>query len=72
VADGHTPAGAVGKSVAFTDAALRNADAVMVVTDHSAIDYARVCAHAQLVIDTRHACTSKAPKRSERPVVAHA
>ena len=38
--DGHTPAGAVGKSVALTDEALAGADAVMIVTDHSDIDYA--------------------------------
>jgi len=72
VADGHTPAGAVGVSVAFTDAALRHADAVMVVTDHSSIDYDRVCNHAQLVIDTRNACAKHEPRHPERAVVAHA
>lgn len=53
--DGHTPAGAVGSSVPLTDDALRHADAVMVVTDHSAIDYARVRRLAPLIIDTRNA-----------------
>jgi len=72
LADGHTPAGAVGVSVPFTDAALRNADAVMVVTDHSSIDYSRVCHHAQLVIDTRNACARHEPLHPERAVVAHA
>jgi UDP-N-acetyl-D-glucosamine dehydrogenase len=72
VADGHTPAGAVGVSVPFTDAALNAADAVMVVTDHSSIDYARVCRHAHLVIDTRNACAKHEAAHPERAVVAHA
>ncbi|HEX5435534.1 MAG TPA: nucleotide sugar dehydrogenase [Gemmatimonadaceae bacterium] len=54
--DGHTPAGAVGRSVPLTDAALSEADAVMVVTDHSGIDYERVGRLASIVIDTRNAC----------------
>jgi UDP-N-acetyl-D-glucosamine dehydrogenase len=54
-ADDHTPAGAVGKSVPLTDAALTDADAVVVVTDHSSIDYARVARLAKIVIDTRNA-----------------
>jgi UDP-N-acetyl-D-glucosamine dehydrogenase len=53
--DGHTPAGAVGKSVPLTDAALSDADAVMIVTDHSGIDYARVQALAKVLVDTRAA-----------------
>jgi UDP-N-acetyl-D-glucosamine dehydrogenase len=72
VADGHTPAGAVGVSVPFTDAALNAADAVMVVTDHSSIDYARVCRHAHIVIDTRNACASHQVAHPDRAVVAHA
>ena len=72
VADGHTPAGAVGVSVPLTDAALSAADAVMVVTDHSSIDYERVCRNAQLVIDTRNACAQHEAAHPERAVVAHA
>src|ERR687885_890573 len=41
--DGHTPAGAVGRSVELTDDLLREVDAVMILTDHSNIDYGRVC-----------------------------
>jgi UDP-N-acetyl-D-glucosamine dehydrogenase len=53
--DGHTPAGAVGRSVPLTDAALSEADAVMIVTDHSDIDYGRVQALAKVLVDTRAA-----------------
>jgi UDP-N-acetyl-D-glucosamine dehydrogenase len=55
VEDGHTPAGALGKSVALTDAAVRGADAVVVVTDHSGIDYAHVRELAKVFVDTRAA-----------------
>jgi UDP-N-acetyl-D-glucosamine dehydrogenase len=76
--DGHTPAGAVGKSVALTDDALRAADAVMIVTDHTSIDYGRVASHARLLIDTRNATNSDgrmrrgAVRAQPSPVAAHA
>jgi UDP-N-acetyl-D-glucosamine dehydrogenase len=52
--DGHTdlddlPMQSVGLSID----ALRAADAVVIVTDHSAVDYDAVAAHASTVIDTR-------------------
>jgi UDP-N-acetyl-D-glucosamine dehydrogenase len=56
--DGHTPLGATGKSIELTDEVLRRADAVIVVTDHSNVDYTRVCALASIVIDTRNVCAS--------------
>jgi UDP-N-acetyl-D-glucosamine dehydrogenase len=43
-------------SVPLTDEALESADAVLVATDHSCVDYARVVARAQLVVDARNAC----------------
>jgi UDP-N-acetyl-D-glucosamine dehydrogenase len=57
--DGHTPAGAVGKSIDLTDDTVRDADAVIVVTDHSNVDYDRVCRLAQVLIDTRNACHAR-------------
>jgi len=59
--DGHTPAGAVGRSVPLTDAELSAADAVLIVTDHSEIDYGRVGRLSPLVIDTRNACHAPPP-----------
>lgn len=51
-AGGHAPA-AILRSVDLTDELLERADAVVIVTDHSPIDYAWIARKAQLVIDTR-------------------
>ena len=41
--------------VALTDEEIKKADAVVIVTDHSSIDYQRLVNRAALVIDTRNA-----------------
>jgi UDP-N-acetyl-D-glucosamine dehydrogenase len=41
------------RSVDLSAAALAASDAVVIVTDHSAVDYALVVEHAPLVVDTR-------------------
>jgi UDP-N-acetyl-D-glucosamine dehydrogenase len=52
--DGHTPLqGLPMRSVPLTDQVLKDADCVVVVTDHSEVDYLRVSALANLVVDTR-------------------
>jgi UDP-N-acetyl-D-glucosamine dehydrogenase len=43
------------KSVPLTSDTLAAADCVIVVTDHSSVDYALVAQHARLVVDTRNA-----------------
>ena len=43
-------------SVPLTDEALAGSDAVLIATDHSCVDYARVVEQAPLVVDTRNAC----------------
>jgi UDP-N-acetyl-D-glucosamine dehydrogenase len=48
--DGHEK-----HSVELTDDELRNADAVVIITDHSSIDYQRVVDLARVVVDTRNA-----------------
>jgi UDP-N-acetyl-D-glucosamine dehydrogenase len=53
-----TAASLILKSVALDQAALADADAVLIATDHPGIDYAWVVEHAALVIDTRHATAS--------------
>lgn len=42
-------------SVPFSDAELARADAVVIVTDHSSVDYQRVVDVAPVVVDTRNA-----------------
>jgi UDP-N-acetyl-D-glucosamine dehydrogenase len=52
--DGHTPVHNLPlRSVPLTDAALADSDVVVVVTDHSNVDYARVAQKARLLVDTR-------------------
>jgi UDP-N-acetyl-D-glucosamine dehydrogenase len=48
--DGHEQV-----SVPFNDAELARADAVVIITDHSSVDYQRVVDLAALVVDTRNA-----------------
>jgi len=43
------------ESIELTPEALKDADCVLIVTDHSTIDYEEVVEHAQLVVDTRNA-----------------
>ena len=40
-------------SQALTEEMLRSKDAVVIVTDHSAVDYETVARHAPLIVDTR-------------------
>ncbi|HVB32643.1 MAG TPA: nucleotide sugar dehydrogenase [Gemmatimonadaceae bacterium] len=57
--DGHEKFG-----VALTDAELEAADAVVIVTDHSSVDYQRVVDHADLVVDSRNATVRTRPSRA--------
>ena len=45
----------VDDTVALSAAAIGAADAVVIVTDHKAVDYGLIGAHAKLVVDTRDA-----------------
>ena len=51
-------------SVALTDDVLARADAVVIVTDHSAIDYQRLVDKASLVVDTRNALAKTKSSRA--------
>ena len=54
--DAHTEsAGEPLSSVPLTDEALREADCVVIVANHSGIDYERVCRITSLIVDTRNA-----------------
>ncbi|HYP01113.1 MAG TPA: nucleotide sugar dehydrogenase [Pyrinomonadaceae bacterium] len=54
--DAHTEAsGEPLQSIALTDDELKAADCIVIVTDHSTVDYRRVCTLAKLIVDTRNA-----------------
>ena len=48
---------------------ISSSDAVIIVTDHSNIDYAMILDHAKLVVDTRNA-TAPYRKPSHRVITA--
>ncbi len=50
------------RSVALTAEAVRAADCVVIVTDHSKLDYAMLGREARALVDTRHAVASRAVK----------
>ena len=52
------------KSVVLDADALRAADCVVIVTDHSTIDYGLIAREAPLVVDTRHALPGDARRTS--------
>jgi UDP-N-acetyl-D-glucosamine dehydrogenase len=45
--------------VAWDEAAIASYDAVLIATDHDAVDYAALVASARLVIDTRNVFARK-------------
>jgi UDP-N-acetyl-D-glucosamine dehydrogenase len=49
------------RSVPLTPAQLAAADCAIIVTDHSAVDYALVARHARRVVDTRHVLPRPSP-----------
>jgi UDP-N-acetyl-D-glucosamine dehydrogenase len=54
--DAHTEApGEPLQSVTLNDDELKSSDCVVIVTDHTGIDYARVCQLSKLIVDTRNA-----------------
>lgn len=58
-------------SVALTEAELKKSDAVVIVTDHTTVNYQFVVDHASLVIDTRNALSkTKASKARAVPLTS--
>ena len=56
--------GHVRSGVALSDAVLSKADAVVIITDHSAIDWDRVTSRASLIVDTRNALGRSRPTKA--------
>ena len=68
--DAHTAAaGEPLNSVPLTDQELAKADCVIIVTDHSDIDYKRVCALTPLIVDTRNALNGDVRRESKATVI---
>ena len=68
--DAHTDAaGEPLTSVSLTNEELEAADCVIIVTDHSEIDYKRVCSLASLIVDTRNALNGDVRRESRARVI---
>lgn len=57
------------QSVELNDEELRGADCIVIVTDHSEIDYARVTALAPLIVDTRNALGGELRRQSKARII---
>jgi UDP-N-acetyl-D-glucosamine dehydrogenase len=57
------------QSVALSDEELRTADCVVIVTDHSGIDYQRVCQLTSLIVDTRNALNGEIRRESRAQII---
>jgi len=68
--EAHTDAnGGPLASVSLSDDELKAADCVIIVTDHSDIDYQRVCRLAPLVVDTRNALNGELRRGSKARII---
>jgi UDP-N-acetyl-D-glucosamine dehydrogenase len=68
--DAHTDAGGEPlQSVTLTNEELKSADCVIIVTDHSEIDYKRVCSLASLIVDTRNALNGDVRRESSARII---
>ncbi len=68
--DAHTDAGGEPlSSVPLTNDELQSADCVIIVTDHSEIDYQRVCSLTPLIVDTRNALNGDLRRESKARVI---
>ncbi len=68
--DAHTEShGEPLESVPLTDEELRAADCVIIVTDHSEVDYKHVCSLTPLIVDTRNALNGDVRRESRARVI---
>jgi UDP-N-acetyl-D-glucosamine dehydrogenase len=68
--DAHTQsAGDPLQSIALTDEELRAADCVVIVTDHSEINYRKVTELAPLIVDTRNALGGELRRESRARII---
>lgn len=68
--DAHTDAGGEPlSSVPLTNEELQAADCVIIVTDHSDIDYKRICSVVPLIVDTRNALNGDIRRESSARII---
>lgn len=68
--EAHTDAsGEPLSSVPLTNEELQSADCVIIVTDHSDIDYKRVCSLVPLIVDTRNALNGDIRRESTARII---
>ena len=68
--DAHTDSvGEPLSSVALTDDELKSSDCVIIVTDHSHIDYKRICSASSLIVDTRNALNGDVRRESKARII---
>src|SRR3989454_2405427 len=68
--DAHTEGGGQPlDSVLLTDEELRATDCVVIVTDHSATDYKRICQLSSLIVDTRNALNGDVRRDSSARII---
>jgi UDP-N-acetyl-D-glucosamine dehydrogenase len=68
--DAHTEGGGEPlDSVTLTDEELSATDCVVIVTDHSATDYQRVCRLSSLIVDTRNALNGEVRRDSSARII---
>ena len=68
--DAHTDSvGEPLSSVALTDEELKSSDCVIIVTDHSDIDYKRICSASSLIVDTRNALNGEVRRESKARII---
>lgn len=53
----------------LTDDLIRNSDCVVICTDHSGVDYAKICELAPLIVDTRNALSEEVRNGSKGKIV---
>ena len=68
--DAHTEApGEPLRSIGLGDEELRGADCAVIVTDHTGVDYGRVCRLSKVIVDTRNALSRDQRKASCAKIV---
>jgi UDP-N-acetyl-D-glucosamine dehydrogenase len=68
--DSHTDSsGEPLSSVSLTNDELQSADCVIIVTDHSDIDYKRICSIVPLIVDTRNALNGDIRRESSARII---